>query len=628
MIQEQPASAPRAILNANRGISNVIEEKVIRTDLRRVTNNIFDVLKHHYGPYSGFAAKDDGQPLNETVFTKDGIGIVRAIEYASPQEEWVRKTIAYIGSRMEMSVGDGTTSAMMFTCAMLRHMSEHLDEIRPISYNTFKNGFKEFVDTVKKTIDEKYTVYPYKDAEHKELDPGLVYRIVENQVYTSAHGDEELSKVLAEMYKNIPQEQWERMVYERCRYETDKDYEVVASEGQYQMTAEVMTSSMLNKDLCTRFEKENCTVIIMNDSWRCDSPDWSTIMNIIDSSASTRPVVVVCHMQMDNETYQKVNEKVNECDKNGNPFAVFTSKPENPKVNDFVALQSIVGVDIMKYNSGQALVVEGVTVKYKNKKLSFDHLVEIPEGYTSNERHQVTDGKHSQFTDVLETWKNQAEWFTKQGTNRQEKELANYFNRMYIKLRYNKTYTVTVGGKAYDNVAFVDVLDDAIRAASRALTHGVTIGNNRALYLASKRIIKFGRTSDLCLWFAKRTIETLQDISKVVLERIHPNKKYAPWVKNGFVKWWFSHVVDLLQYDDSCPSGNALCMNWDRTHRFPYVSIGEAPVEQFLLKKKRVICQPANSDIIMLERFGEVALKFILTERIIIHGGAYVDKKR
>ena len=107
--------APRAILNANRGISNVIEQKVINTDLRRVSDNIFNVLKHHYGPYSGFAAKDDGQPLNETIFTKDGIGIIRAIQYASPQEEWVRKTIAYIGSRMESSVGDGTTSAMMFT---------------------------------------------------------------------------------------------------------------------------------------------------------------------------------------------------------------------------------------------------------------------------------------------------------------------------------------------------------------------------------------------------------------------------------------------------------------------------------------------------------------------------------
>ena len=33
---ESPPS--RVILNANRGLSNVIEQKVINTDLRRVTN--------------------------------------------------------------------------------------------------------------------------------------------------------------------------------------------------------------------------------------------------------------------------------------------------------------------------------------------------------------------------------------------------------------------------------------------------------------------------------------------------------------------------------------------------------------------------------------------------------------
>ena len=126
------------ILNANLGVTNVIEQDVINTDLKRVTDNLFQILKHHYGPYSGFAAIDDGQPYTESTFTKDGIGIVNAIRFVAPQEEWVRKTISYIGKRMENSVGDGTTSAMMFTCAMLHHMSQHMKEIKPMSYNRFR----------------------------------------------------------------------------------------------------------------------------------------------------------------------------------------------------------------------------------------------------------------------------------------------------------------------------------------------------------------------------------------------------------------------------------------------------------------------------------------------------------
>ena len=624
---ESPPS--RVILNANRGLSNVIEQKVINTDLRRVTNNLFKVLKHHYGPYSGFAAKDDGQPLNEPVFTKDGIGIVRAIQYASPQEEWVRKNIAYIGTRMESSVGDGTTSAMMFTCGMLKHMSEHIDELKPISYNRFKNEFALFVSTVKKILKTRYTLMPTDD--NGKLIQSKLRAIVYSQVYTSSHGDRGLADALENMYASTPPEQWERMVYERCRYETDKDYEVVQSSGQYQMKAEVMTTSMLNKDLCTRFEKDNCTLFIANDSIRQDSPDWRKIIKAIDESTADKSVVILCHTHMDDNTYQTINEKINECDKAGKPFAVFTCKPDNPKVNDFVALQSICGVDITKFANGDAVRVDGVTVTYKDKKLAFDHLVEIPEGYTSNERHLVTDGKHSQYTDILETWKNQADWFSKNGTNRAEREMANYFNRMYIKLRYNKTYTVVVGGKAYDNVAFVDVLDDAIRAVSRALTNGITLGNNRALYLISESILKDAGYGKYTKWFAKRVVETLRDIAKVVLERIVPGKRFLPWTKASFVNWWFSHSVDLLHYDQTIHSDlGVFSKKWDVWHDFRCVSGPDFKIADLFNKdtSNSVICQPANSDIIMLERFGEVALKFILTERIIIKDGVYVDKRK
>ena len=41
---------------------------------------------------------------------------------------------------------------------------------------------------------------------------------------------------------------------------------------------------------------------------------------------------------------------------------------------------------------------------------------------------------------------------------------------------------------------------------------------------------------------------------------------------------------------------------------------------------KELIVQPANSDISMLSRFAEVALKFLLTERIIFARAAYVDR--
>ena len=619
------AEGSRAILNANKGIANVIPPKVINTDLRRVTDNIFQILKHHYGPYSGFAAIDDNQPLNETVFTKDGIGIASAIEFASPQEEWVKKTIAYIGSRMESSVGDGTTSAMMFACAMLKHMAEHIDEIKPISYNRLRNVWTHLLREIEEYIKLFYTVKP--EDKNGEIDEDVVKAIVYNQVYTSSHGDTALAEAIASIYSNTPKELWERMTYERSTYETDKDYEIIKSEGQYFMNADVMATSMLNKDLCTWFYKENCTLIVANDSLRTSSPDWPIIMDLVDKGSPEKPVVIVCHRIMDTDSYQRINEKIVECDKAGRPFAVFTQKPQHPRVNDFVALQLIAGVDVTKYNNGESLIVEGTTVKWKDKTLSIDKFVEVPEGYNKKERFQMTDGKHAQYTDAVETWKKIAENYSKQTRTPEDRDIANRFSRMYVKLRYNNVYTIRVGGKAYDNVAFVTVLDDAIRAASHALTYGATFGNNRALYLSVCTMLENRRAhTPLSIWFVKRIIESLDDIAKVIVERLHPNYHFFNFEKSSFVGWWYGHAVDLLQYEPSCGSRYTYPW-WHQFYNFDTVTYPGA-INRIKRKDCTTIVQPANADIVMLERFGEIALKFILTERIIIAGGAYVSKKR
>lgn len=622
------------ILNANKGISNIVPQKAINTDLRRVTDSIFDILSHHYGPYSGFAAKDDGQILKESTFTKDGIGIVRAINFVAPQEEWVRKTISYIGTRMESSVGDGTTSAMMFTCAMLKNMAKHIHELKPCNYGSMRKCWEAFIARVYKDIKDKYT-YSVFD-ENGEPITEKVKNLVYSQVYTSSHGDVELSKALADMYGVIPKEQWERMTYERSRYETDTNYEVISTEGQYQMNAEVMASSMLNKDLCTWYEMSNVTLIIINDCLRVTHPDYQRILQIIDESSASRPVAILCHTIMDADSYQQVSEKIEQCNKEGKPLAIFTSKPEHNKVNDYIALQALVGVDITKYDNGDSVVQHGCRVKFKHKKLSIDNLYEEPEGWASTQRPHVTDGQHAQYTEDLDAWKNIATHYSRHGVTREDKEMANYFNRMYIKLRYTKVFSVVVGGKAYDNVAFVDVLDDAVRAASRALTNGGTLGNNRALYRCVEDIVtKYDCDNSYCdkitYWYAKRVKESLEDISRVVLARLYNGKFFFPWNKKAFVKWWFGHTVDLLHYDTSTAHGLYRFAPWMSQNEISEACTQDldkiSDVSELFENGRKVICQPSNSDKIMLERFGEVALKFILTEHVIIANGAYVTKK-
>jgi hypothetical protein len=86
--------------------------------------------------------------------------------------------------------------------------------------------------------------------------------------------------------------------------------------------------------------------------------------------------------------------------------------------------------------------------------------------------------------------------------------------------------------------------------------------------------------------------------------------------------WWFNNSVDILNFDST---------KWWRKQSLRGVdkTLGYA-IDHFTLDDydmSGIIVQPANADIVMLERFGEIALRFILTERVIVSGGAFVNDK-
>lgn len=132
------------------------------------------------------------------------------------------------------------------------------------------------------------------------------------------------------------------------------------------------------------------------------------------------------------------------------------------------------------------------------------------------------------------------------------------------------------------------------------------------------------------LWFGKRIKESLEDIAAVVLKRTHPGRYFFSWERKDFIDWWFTHAVNLLQYVNHTVTENlAKRRPWRQEANKQFLRAdGYDSIGVCFNRNVEFVCQPSNSDIIMLERFGEVALKFILTERVIISGGAYVDPKR
>lgn len=636
----------RAILNANKGVTNIIEADVIRKDLLKVIDTIFNTLKKHYGPLSEFAALDCRDPLAKTKFTKDGINIVRAIEFTSPQEDWIRKTVAFIGERVEASVGDGTTSAMMFTCAMMKHMMETIDEIKPISYTVLRGVFDRLVSIVEREL--KHLSYGPRDCKGR-IDKESVGNIVYRQVYTASHGDVELAKAMSELYKVTPEELWDKMIYERLTYESDERFKVVYTGGQYQMPCDVMMNGMLNKDFCSWYDHENCKFVVVNNPLVQESDAYEFLMEIIDKEVTAdNPLVILCHSNIDTGTYQELIAKLNETTAANKPIAIFTVNTTmgdwNPDVNDFRTLQLMCGKDLTKLrrtqNRDELTVVDHVHVTWKNKTLVLDNLYEVPEEYKDEpRRHLAIDGKHMQYTDYLAAVKKYAEAYSKQPATQANRDLTTLYYRTYAKLMYTKLGCIQIGGSVHDNVALIDVVDDCVRASARALSKGVTFGNNKSLYLILGGILNnecINRAIEpnvkILFWLGMNMSRALEDMAVAQLELLKPGKRLSNKEKRKFIRFWYTHIVDVMTYRPDDKYENMLAEYRQITDPSFYDSLKRAScsLDKAMDECPALITQPVDTDISMLKRFGEVALKFALSGRIIISNSAYVkdEKKR
>jgi hypothetical protein len=549
---------------------------------------------------------------------------------------------------------------MMFTCAMMKRMLLRIGEIKPISYTTLRKVYDDLVVRITDSL-EAAACKPKESVEglsQQELSDrtDLIKAIVYNQVYTASHGDEELARAMSKMYAETPVELWDKMIYERLNYESDKRFTVHYTEGQYSLPCEVMMNGMLNKEFCTWYDHKNCYFVVMNNPLMMDTDAYNCLIEVIDKEITEdHPMVILCHSNIDTGTYQDLVARLNELVTKNKPVAIFhvntTMGDWNPDVNDFRTLQLLCGQDLTKMrrtqNRNELTVAEHAHVTWRNKTLTLDDLYEVPEEYKNDpRRHQAIDGKHMHYTDYLAAVKKYAEGYAKLPVTKINREMTTLMYRTYAKLMYKRLACIQIGGSVHDNVALIDIVDDCVRASARALREGITFGNNKALYNILKDIRnktakessawcdtdEFGRRSKVSLWLIDLMIESLEDMATAQMELLFYGHKLSKRDKEDFIKYWFTRSVDVI---------NFVPEDYD-SYGFRFVDPeGEDVVSQIHSSAvvltnasgstiNGVITQPISTDISMLKRFGEVALKFALSGRIIVSNAAYVgdEKKR
>jgi len=142
-------------LFAHRHVTNTVSGKQMSDIIVHTCDNIIEVLSSHCGLYAKHAMLiiDQGMDsFNPSIFTKDGIDILNAIEYISPIQNYIKSIVGYVGTRVDSVAHDGTTTSMILTAMLIRNI--YANPIKsPDEFVTEMNSLLEYLEECKYTVE-------------------------------------------------------------------------------------------------------------------------------------------------------------------------------------------------------------------------------------------------------------------------------------------------------------------------------------------------------------------------------------------------------------------------------------------------------------------------------------------
>ena len=606
-----------ALLDANIGSTNITEKDKIQTMVFNTFDTITATLQQHCGPYSAFAITHKvSDQVSEPVFTNDGINIVKTMSFLNPIQDFARRNIAYIGSRVETKVGDGTTTAMILASSFMKYMSDPknipLQEVlSQVSYTELVNLYNQTVKEILKAMDKS-------KAEIAIHDPTFICKVAYCQAYTSSHGDIELSTAIASLFAELPPEAWPYIYYYREGSETNVRYTVKSDSDQFSSKVSVMNKNMLNWNLGTEFYRENTDLFVYTDLLTVSNETlWMPLKTAIQNAViNDTPLVILCPDNTDGFTRQSIMSLLAE-DKN-HVVALFTHHMEHPTLNDFRILTLL-----SKQPDLQArfYVIPNVRISCKGHTLTVNNIYE-PD-YKSVFNPLIKDENYPLFKQQVDAIKSLIDQAKEEAVNRDTVHEITHYVSIYNRLIFNKKLMIVVGGLAYDNSAAMDVLMDTVNAVNKSLTEGYSGGSNTAFCSALLKIhslySSYAKYKDRDDVRENKLIFFMTDAFLNALRDIYSGISYNV---NGYVP--SADPVELVEYSD-----NTNCyLNYDAEKGWKLENLFEAIDSSELDEPTSSVIQPADLIPEVLTRIGEVCLKWLKTNNIVTEDGVYTPPKK
>jgi hypothetical protein len=299
--------------------TNIVDKTEYTEYLNNTLDIIIEKLSKICGPLTDsamFIIKDiNGKSTR--IFSKDGINMLNAMEFYNPIQQDIIQAISNIGHSVDMIVGDGSTTTMLFTSLLLKHLINNKQEYTFNEYTTeeIKHEFKNYFTIIKKYIDTKYK-YTIQNLIKYQKNEEIKYELIHQQILHSSHGNKNFADTIVELLRSIPDTRLDSISYSESNRSDSPELSIYYPEADYSTTVHTHTPFTNNVNFNTELVYEEPQLLfIPRISW--DEIDYIKQLYKQNKLNKEFPLVIF-------SSYPDQNAIQSFCRDNNNQISVFS----------------------------------------------------------------------------------------------------------------------------------------------------------------------------------------------------------------------------------------------------------------------------------------------------------------
>ena len=622
------------------GVTNTITGSEFYNTVAETCAQITNVLSDHCGPYATDAliiqdnTKDNLKDSHYAIFTKDGINIVKSIEFISPIQTHIRDLIAYIGGRVDSLSHDRTTTAMLFFTLLVEkyfrlfnnHENKDILSKKNLSkhiLNTINEIEKEFEDSAVLTVD--YLVEKFKIT-HKKA----IRYVAHQQSMLSSKGDKELTNAIVEVVETLPKELYNVFTISQSGIETDKRFTVIYDDFDFVLQVSANVDDF-NHELNTEYLAEECDILVSEDELIRGNPTLDIIFQYIQEIeiGNIKNDLVIIAKKIEGSFNGIINE-FNK--KNKFKIILFSMSIPNQYSSKITILSALLNVASV-YPVAEHIVDSSLPYLIKKAKVHYKKNRRL---YISNLYKKDGTQYHPSFNDpnrfvpytiMVNTLRAVIEEYN---SGRLRKETGSDYTRhqdyieIYRRMISSDIRHVQLSGMRHDTMADRDVICDSLGAVMSSIDHGFVFDG----YLKLFRILSGKK------WENDPIATILKSVVKEILSYVHKqhvdkNNKNSLFEKNLKEALSFGgERLTELNIDINLPESELEKFRERISYYIQYPVDGEpTPYLNIDLHpgyNDIDVIQPADTFRELFKRINDLLPKLLNTNRVIIPGTANV----